>query len=90
VLSNAANRLNNLLRDNSLALDSEEKRLLYRDLAQLMEARMREADATDLSRLAWLHLHLHDPVRARDIAEQGLELESDNEHCQRLLVRLSH
>lgn len=90
ILSNTANRLNNLLRDNSLALDSEEKRVLYRDLAHLMEARMREADATDLSRLAWLHLHLRDPDRAREIAEQGLDIESDNEHCSRLLVRLSH
>lgn len=90
ILSNTANRLNNLLRDNSLALDSEEKRVLYRDLAHLMEARMREADATDLSRLAWLHLHLRDPDRAREIAEQGLDIESYNEHCSRLLVRLSH
>jgi len=53
-----------------------------------MELRKGEADATDLSRLAWLHLHLHDPVRAREVAEEGLDIDAENEHCNRLLNRL--
>jgi hypothetical protein len=53
-----------------------------------MKQRKGEADATDLSRLAWLHLHLHDPVRAREIAEEGLDIDAENEHCNRLLNRL--
>jgi hypothetical protein len=89
-LSNTANRLNNLLADNHLALDSEEKRILFRDLAQLMETRIQEADATGLSRLAWLHLHLHDATRAQEIAGRGLKMDPHNEHCLRLVARLSH
>jgi hypothetical protein len=37
MISNTANWLNGLLHDNYLALDSEEKRVLYRELAELME-----------------------------------------------------
>jgi tetratricopeptide (TPR) repeat protein len=88
VLSNTANRLNNLFREYDLPIDSDEKRLLYRELTQLMERRKEEADATDLSRLAWVYLHLHDPVRAREIVEEGLDLDADNEHCNRLLLKL--
>jgi hypothetical protein len=87
-LSNAANSLNRLFSENYLAIDSDEKRLLYRELAQLMEQRKGEADATDLSRLAWLYLHLHDPSRAREITEEGLVIDAENEHCIRLLSRL--
>jgi hypothetical protein len=64
------------------------KRLLYGELAELMENRKREADATDLSRLAWLYLHLHDAPRAEEIAEEGLAADANNEHCVRLLTRL--
>ena len=88
ILSNTANWLNSLLRENSLAMDSDEKRLLYRELAQLMERRKEEADATDLSRLAWLYLHLHDPDRASEIVEEGLAIDPENDHCNRLLNRL--
>ncbi len=87
-ISNIANWLNGLLRENHLALDSDEKRLLYRELAQLMERRASEADATDLSRLAWLYLHLHDAQRAREIVETALKLDRQNEHCLRLKQRL--
>ncbi len=86
--SNAANSLNRLFNENYLAMDSDEKRLLYRELAELMEQRKAEADATELSRLAWLYLHLHDTSRAREIAEEGLAIEAENEHCVRLLHRL--
>ena len=89
VLSNTANWLNNLLRENYLAIDTDEKRLLYRELAQLMERHKGEADATDLSRLAWLHLHLRDVSRAMEIAEEGLAIDEYNEHCLRLVKRLS-
>ena len=88
VLSNTASWLNKLLREDYLAMDSDEKRLLYQELADLMEQKESEADATDLSRLAWLHLHLRDPERAREIVEEGLAIEADNEHCSKLLNRL--
>lgn len=89
-LSNAANRLNSLLRENHLALDSDEKRILYRELTRLMEQRSGEADATDLSRLAWLYLHTREVERALATAEKGLELDPENEYCLRLVARLRH
>jgi len=87
-LSNLANTLNNQLRLNYVALDSDEKRLIFRELVQLMERRAGEADATDLSRMAWLHLHLKDPRKALEKAERGLAQEPSNEHCLRLIERL--
>jgi hypothetical protein len=87
-LSNTANWLNSLFRENSLAIDTDEKRLLYGELAQLMQNRKGEANATDLSRLAWLYLHLHDVSSAQQAAEEGLAIDADNEHCLRLVRRL--
>ena len=88
LLSNTANRLNNLLRENHLAVDSEEKRVLYRELARLMDRRVSEATATDFSRLAWLHLHLREVHKASELVDRGLEVDSTNEHCVRLKKRL--
>ena len=70
-LSNTANELNTLMRENYLALNSDEKRLLYRELARLMEQRVSEADATDLSRLAWLYLHTREVERALETASEA-------------------
>jgi hypothetical protein len=53
-----------------------------------MERRSNEADANDLSRLAWLYLHLHNPDMALEIVIRGLALEPENEHCIRLARRL--
>ena len=53
-----------------------------------MEQRKAEADATDLSRLAWLYLHLHDSRRASEIVEEGLVIDPENEYCNRLARRL--
>ncbi|MBN8936808.1 MAG: hypothetical protein J0I13_11125 [Rhizobiales bacterium] len=87
-ISNMANWANNnrtLIAD----LDSTDKRAVFGSLAGLMERRIAEASATDLSRLAWLHLHAGDVGRARQVAEMGLEKEPGNRHCQRLIERLS-
>jgi hypothetical protein len=56
---------------------------------RMMEARHKEADATDLSRLAWLCLHDHDVESAEKWAEAGLRLEPQNGHCLRLMQRLA-
>jgi hypothetical protein len=87
-LSSAANRLNRLFKENHLALDSEEKRIVVRELADLMEARIDQAGASDLGRLAWLYLHLHDEQRAREHSEQAIALDPNDEHCIRLAKRL--
>jgi len=87
-LSKAANRLNELFRDHMLDVDSEEKRIIIEELVGLMAARAGEASATDLSRLAWLCLNLHDEDRAREYTEQGLRADAQNIYCIKLAQRL--
>ena len=61
---------------------------LFGPMAGLMEQHLDEASATDLSRLAWLHLHKGDENRAIMIAKIGLERGPNNVYCQRLVDRL--
>jgi len=87
-ISTMANWLNNsgeLLSDMKVI----ERRALFEPLAKLMEEHFDCASATDLSRLAWLHLHSGDERRASEVAEVGLLREPDNIHCQRLVDKLS-
>ena len=93
VLSNAANRINGILRRIPLGQPSrEEKQFIIRDVVGAFQRRSmheHELDATDLSRLAWLQVHLDDTAAALDTVHQGLALDPDNTHCQRLEARLS-
>jgi hypothetical protein len=87
-LSNTANRLNALFREQYLALDSLEKKIVVQNFVYLLESRADEAEAIDYSRLAWLCLHINDESKARKYAESGLLLDPHNEHCKRLVKRL--
>jgi len=87
-MSNAANWLNNQ-RDVFGKYDLSERKSVFMPLATLLEGRIAEASATDLSRLAWLHLHAGNPDRSEEVASLGLKMEPDNQHCQRLIERLS-
>ncbi len=87
-LSTAAGRLNGLLSRRELPVEHDERRLLIRRLRQLIENRVTEADATDLSRLAWLCVHAQDEAAAAKWAQDGLSLEPANEHCRSLLRKL--
>lgn len=89
-ISNAASRLVQLFADNRAALDSEEKQVLVRRLAGVMDARSKEADSTGLSRLAWLYLHVKEESKAETHVKRGLAIDPDNEHCQRLAERLAY
>lgn len=93
-LSNAANDINNILRDMRLdaadKLSWEEKQFLITDVVGALERSTAELNATDLSRLAWLHIHLGNTASARKAAQRGLEIEENNQHCQGLLTRLSN
>jgi hypothetical protein len=51
-------------------LESDEKRILIRRVAEVMGQRLDSLDATDCSRLAWLFMHLRDDARAHDIASK--------------------
>jgi tetratricopeptide (TPR) repeat protein len=89
VISNAVNRVNALFSEQYFVLDSEEKRVVSRRLAQVMENRIAEGDATDCSRLAWLFMRLRDEDKARQIIQIGLSVEPDNIYCKNLAMRIS-
>lgn len=87
-ISAAANRLNQLLAEGQLDVDTDEKRIMAERLRDVFARRRSEADATDLSRLAWLHMHLNDTKGALYYVELGLERDAGNRHCQNLAERL--
>jgi hypothetical protein len=88
-LSSTANRVNSLFSQRAITLDADERRLTVAKLQHLMEARVSEASATDLSRLAWLCLYGKDHAAAEHWAAEGLQLDPQNEHCKRLTETLS-
>ncbi len=88
MVSNTANKLNSLFRTRALRVDTDEKRILVRRLADVMSERLSEADADDYSRLAYLYLHLHDAERAKALTLDGLKLDTQNEHLIRLADKL--
>ena len=58
-LSNAANQINTILRqESSEKLSREEKQFLIKDVVGALKRSSNELDATDFSRLAWLQIHL--------------------------------
>jgi len=87
-VSEAANRVNARFRERLPELQSEEKRILVEKLVDVMEERVVEASATDLSRLAWLCLNLHDEDRAREYTIKGLVKDGGNDYCHKLAKRL--
>jgi hypothetical protein len=92
-ISDMANWLNRK-HDEIASMDSADKASIFGPLIRQMEARLRLASATDLSRLAWLHLHAGDQERALEIAQLGLTCDrgSDyrgSDYCQALVDRLS-
>ena len=87
-ISGVAAKFNGMLQRKVLEVDSEAKRVLAAKLAKLMDERISEANATDMSRLAWLCLHMHDEDKAATYTVLGLQLEPDNEYCLSLRTRL--
>lgn len=83
-----ANWLNNASQVKA-DLDVADRSLIFKPMAKLMEDQLGDASATDLSRLAWLHLHSGETDRALTIAELGLKREPDNIHCVRLVAKLT-
>jgi hypothetical protein len=70
-------------------MDVSERGALFKPLARLLEGNIKMASATDLSRLAWLHLHAGDGRRALEVAELGLERDPENRYCQGLVDKLT-
>jgi len=69
-------------------MDTAERRLIVERLVDLIELRVNDASPGDLSRAAWLSLHLQDTARARRHVDHGLRLDPDNLHLRRLDTRL--
>lgn len=85
-ISDMANRLNNAPELKNI--DIFGRQALLSPLVKLMQSHIKDASATDLSRLAWLYLHSGDDQRALEMAKLGLWREPDNNYCQRLVGRL--
>lgn len=82
-----ANLLNN---SNSFKsqIDLSERHIVLRPIIVMLERNLQQLSPTDLSRLAWLHLHCGNAVRAREVAELGARIDPENTHCRRLIIRL--
>jgi len=87
-ISDAAQVVNELMMDARDSLEEDELPILVSKLAAIMAQRLDEANATDCSRLAWLHLHIQREDEARRYTEAGLARDLRNRHCQRLAERL--
>ena len=92
-LSDAANQINNIFSklrwESPDALSREEKQFLIRDVVGKLELARAELNPTDLSRLAWLQLHLGDRDSALVTVNQGLSIDPEHYHCLGLKARLS-
>lgn len=86
-MSEMANAINNSVEMKS-NLELVERHSLLRPLISMLEDNLKSLSATDMSRLAWLHLHSGNTRRASELAEQGAKLDPESTHCRRLLVRL--
>jgi hypothetical protein len=87
-LSNAANRLNQYLRVHGFEIDQEQKRDLAGRMSGAMATRSDEANVDDLSRMAWLAIHIGNESLARQYVESGLAMNPDNSHITNLAHRL--
>lgn len=85
-LSDVANTFNQFGRE--LEPDPDRRHLLALRLARALESRIESGDATDCSRLGWVWMNAGEPARARKIVDMGLQLDPENEHCQKLRARI--
>jgi hypothetical protein len=88
-LSEAANRINNICFQNRITLDREHKQILQQ-VTDIFRRHESDANATDLSRLAWLYLHLRDNAEASRVVRLGLERDPNNYHLHNLADKLHH
>ncbi|MGH1371461.1 MAG: NB-ARC domain-containing protein [Cellvibrionaceae bacterium] len=88
-LSNVVNKVNHMLSTQELVLENNDvKTELLSKIYGVVSKRKSEGDAVDLSRIAWLALHLDELEDAKSLVEQGLLIDPDNRYCQKLMVKL--
>lgn len=90
IISEAANRFNNIVRQPEFEFEEGVKKQTVQLLINLMESRGDEADATDFSRLGWLYMHNNQLDKAEETAKRGLKLDENNHYCKRLLDRIQN
>lgn len=89
-ISNAVNRISNLLRAEHVIIDESDLHQLLAELVEAFETRRAECSGTDFSRLAWLHISLKQFDKAQDAVDRGLAIEPTNLHCENLRRRLEN
>jgi tetratricopeptide (TPR) repeat protein len=67
---------------------NEERRLLYGELADQMERRIRELYPNDFGYLGWLRFNRGEREKAEKFTKQGLSRNPDNEHLNNLAKKL--
>jgi hypothetical protein len=88
-VSNSASKLNTVIAHQpGIWIDKDQRRAMALRLLQVLIRRRSEAGADDLSRMAWLALHIGQEGQARDFVQAGLKMEPENEHCRRIAERL--
>ncbi len=87
----AAAHAHGVVAGKQLYAPSERKKMeeLAATLIDAMEARIREADATDCSRLAWMCHFVRDFESAKQWCAHGLDLDRHNHHCLGLQAGLA-
>ena len=85
-IKSTENLLNRSL--HTLDLDQEVKRQLAQRLLTVLEKQQKEASADDLSRMAWLALHIGQDSKAQEYAKAGMIMDSDNDHCYKVCEQL--
>ena len=91
-LAEVANRLNNRIRQLKGgriedAWSAEVNAYISR-VIEAMERHLNSLVATECSALAWLHLNVGNAMRAKQVADIGIEREPRNKHCLKLIERL--
>jgi uncharacterized protein YwbE len=89
-ISEASNRINYYFRFHPEAKSVEYKKLLLDKVIEIMSRRIKEGNATDYSRLAWLLINNNQDEKAKETIERGLSIDSDNLHCQRLYAKINN
>jgi tetratricopeptide (TPR) repeat protein len=90
IISEVTNTVNRILSTQGEALHSEERREVVRQLAEIFNRYIDnpEIDASDLSRIAWLHMHLGDSEEALSLVNRGLQKDPNNKYCNSLYCRI--
>jgi hypothetical protein len=88
IISDTANRFNQLFNQQKLNLDTDVKRIMVEKLLSVMEKRMGEGNVIDCSRIAWLFMHANNQSKAKDFTLMGLHKDPDDDYIRSVAFRL--